>query len=454
MSHVQNKILIVEDEPDLLEIVALFFTENYTLEVLKTSNPAEGLSLIEKYKDELQAIICDFNMPKINGDKIFTRWKELKPESWFILMTSDSPQDRQSILSHKFSVHLKKPFSEKEFVNLLKNIISDQNQLQEQSHLPISIETLLRIGKVSHPLFVKIGDDKYIKMINSGSVFDQQEYDRYKSKNINHLQVEKNYFKNYVEQFQKDIQGQLEARFGNNEQSKTKISAEVLDFTNQTLKTFGWSNETNQLLKQNIELVQKVAQNTKEISQFFKLGDKSIESDYLNQHAILISCLCTAFSKEYNFKFKNASELLTLAAFFHDISLSEHLVKNEKIFIKAIQHNSKVNKEELEIVKNHVLDSLAILSKWKECPVEVLNIIKKHHKSLDGKGFPVEYKGNDFNELESCFILAEDLVEVYLQKKSKALVIKHLQEKEKLYSQPPFQDFYKISLKWFSDANT
>lgn len=61
--EIKEKILTVDDDPDILDVLKLTLGEQY--EVFQANNGKEGLNLVQNKKPDL--IICDYMMPVMNG---------------------------------------------------------------------------------------------------------------------------------------------------------------------------------------------------------------------------------------------------------------------------------------------------------------------------------------------------------------------------------------------------
>jgi response regulator RpfG family c-di-GMP phosphodiesterase len=142
-----------------------------------------------------------------------------------------------------------------------------------------------------------------------------------------------------------------------------------------------------------------------------------------------------------------------MAAFFHDIFMDSYIIKNEVRFIKAMKLNMQNNKKEISIIKNHPTDVRLALMDWHDCPPEVINIVLHHHELPNGDGFPDGLKANQIDELTACFIMAEELVELYLNKKAKGLVLKYFELMDSEYRKEPFKPFYQIIVNWLTNKN-
>ena len=82
MNH--HTILMVDDEPNILEALKRIFQKNYTL--LTASSAKEGLEYLTKNK-EIALIICDQRMPEMTGIEMLEKSRFLCPAAVRILLT-------------------------------------------------------------------------------------------------------------------------------------------------------------------------------------------------------------------------------------------------------------------------------------------------------------------------------------------------------------------------------
>jgi DNA-binding response OmpR family regulator len=115
----QTKILIVDDEPDLVSTVQyrLKFAE---CEVVTACNGQEGLAKAAAEMPDL--ILLDTNMPVMNGHEMLERLRgetTLKDIPVIMLTARCEPQDIATASSHGISDYVTKPF---DFAQLMEKI--------------------------------------------------------------------------------------------------------------------------------------------------------------------------------------------------------------------------------------------------------------------------------------------------------------------------------------------
>jgi DNA-binding response OmpR family regulator/DNA-binding CsgD family transcriptional regulator len=129
MENFKNKILIIEDEEDLMEEIKIILQrENF--EVLKASDGNEGIKLARQYKPDL--ILCDILMPETDGFEVLQELKESSPPilTPFIFITALAEKKNfRKGMEYGADDYLTKPFTR---IELLKAVNS---QLKKYSEL-------------------------------------------------------------------------------------------------------------------------------------------------------------------------------------------------------------------------------------------------------------------------------------------------------------------------------
>ena len=119
------KILIVDDEPDLVSTVEyrLKFAD---CEVVTAANGQEGLERARAEKPDL--ILLDTNMPVMNGHEMLERLRadaELKHIPVLMLTARCEPQDIAAASAHGVTDYVTKPFDFAELMAKIQAALKD-----------------------------------------------------------------------------------------------------------------------------------------------------------------------------------------------------------------------------------------------------------------------------------------------------------------------------------------
>jgi DNA-binding response OmpR family regulator len=104
----KSKILVVDDEPSVAEILTEFFTSK-GYEVISASGGLEGLSKAEKHRPDV--ILLDVRMPDLDGITVLRRIREVNPCVGILMMSgnSDTEAAKESLQLGAFD-YILKPF--------------------------------------------------------------------------------------------------------------------------------------------------------------------------------------------------------------------------------------------------------------------------------------------------------------------------------------------------------
>ena len=118
-------ILIVEDDPDILEL-GFYMLESLGYQVLATDSPKEALRLAEEHTSEIDLLITDVVMPGMNGKELALRLLSLRPELKLLYMSGYTAD----VIAHHGvldeGVHfLQKPFTSKQLSTKIKKVLDE-----------------------------------------------------------------------------------------------------------------------------------------------------------------------------------------------------------------------------------------------------------------------------------------------------------------------------------------
>ncbi|MFV1950496.1 MAG: response regulator, partial [Nitrospinota bacterium] len=139
---INNKILIIDDEPFMINAIRRNLKRDNYYEVLSAKNGKEGLELYYDVKPIL--ILLDLNMPIMNGIEFLEHLK-LSPSdlcSVIVLTGHGDDKDMKKCFDLGVSAFLRKPFNVYELRGLVRHVIAlkqTQEALNEQREKFISV---------------------------------------------------------------------------------------------------------------------------------------------------------------------------------------------------------------------------------------------------------------------------------------------------------------------------
>lgn len=145
----QQKVLIVEDETKIREIVKIYL-ERDGFSVYEASTGLEGLEVFQEVEPDL--VILDLMLPELSGEEVCSAIRS-KWETPIIMLTAKTSEgDRIRGLQSGADDYVTKPFSPKELVARV-NAVLRRNWGREIQELT-SQDGLIRVNEAKHEITV------------------------------------------------------------------------------------------------------------------------------------------------------------------------------------------------------------------------------------------------------------------------------------------------------------
>lgn len=160
------KILIVDDEPDLREVIILVIASCLKADFIEAGSGKEAISILESSEGHFNLIVSDFNMPNGNGSTLARYLSDQKKEIPFLLLSSDDRKKHEELISGHLRSYLQKPFKNDELRRSIESLLKDNNQihLEEQEYVPVSLSTLQRLTILMRPIYLLLGEKNILKL--------------------------------------------------------------------------------------------------------------------------------------------------------------------------------------------------------------------------------------------------------------------------------------------------
>ncbi len=116
-------ILLVDDEESIIEIIGMAL-KMLGYEVFIAKEGEEALRTYRSRKDQIALVILDMLMPKMSGEMVFNRLKEINP-GLKVLLTSgyNYGEEAAKIIERGGNGFIQKPFGVKELAQQIRAIL-------------------------------------------------------------------------------------------------------------------------------------------------------------------------------------------------------------------------------------------------------------------------------------------------------------------------------------------
>jgi putative nucleotidyltransferase with HDIG domain len=375
------KILIVDDEKDLLESIA-FQLKHRGYQTATAENGKIGIEQFEEFAPSL--IISDIRMPKMDGVTFLQEIKKKNPEFPFILMTGFAEiLETKSAYELGADGFLAKPFSMKEMNELIENLLSgkDQDQLTDTSlYHPLNIKDFLLGSKISFPIYARLSDEKFIKIAHKGEDLNQSRIEDYIKKGVHELYLLKTDYKAYVDTLKK-----MTAVVQTNRVSLTQnTKVQVLKAANSVVMDDVFSKDLDsEVFDEGKEMFESTLNVATEMSELFDIiTSLSKKAEKLYAHSVCVSMFTMMLLKKMGWISPANKTNAGLGAMFHDIgkkALPDWLLEKKLI---------DLNYEERKQLEQHTVLGAQTLQQVGGVTDEIIKIALQHHETCLGTGYP------------------------------------------------------------------
>jgi two-component system, NtrC family, response regulator PilR len=126
-----STILIVDDEPNIIEILEIVFLDE-GLDVLKASSGHEALAILRE--KEVDVAISDIKMPDFSGVELLREARQIAPDTIFIMITAfASTETALEALQHGAYDYITKPFKMEDLKTVIHHALDKKRSLKPRA---------------------------------------------------------------------------------------------------------------------------------------------------------------------------------------------------------------------------------------------------------------------------------------------------------------------------------
>ncbi|MFZ4715250.1 MAG: HD domain-containing phosphohydrolase [Bacteriovoracaceae bacterium] len=433
------KILLVADDLEFAEALkADEKCKSFVLQIATTFEDA--LSIVENGVTKFNCIFINPKLSEGSGAHLIGLC-HAKQTSVPIYLILDSLKQLGDELTEKdvgIQGLLKSP---EEIVAIAKIIETGMNQFDFQKAIAVSksvqdpIEessegTLVGIlavnflsgSKSFFDVFVKIGNSKFIKILDAGEGFEASRLNRYLEKGLEYLYIKKEAQKYYL-----DFCDKLTTKILKSDKVSSQVK--VAQTLNQGHEVMGFLQH-NELDSDSIQYAINFSNNVTSLLKTVGEKDKSVKAFLQNiatfEHCAGGAIIAGLLARKLDFGHDECINVLGIAATLHDIGLykinnvfdnfeSEHAYYNEEELELELKNPGLVESRRRILLKayhDHPLKGAELVQKIAGINPLVPQIIAQHHERNNGTGFPGLVKSQMVNSLSQLIGVADEFTKV------------------------------------------
>ena len=395
-------ILVVEDEVEIREFLEMAISAAFPLKVILAHSGNEALRIIRE-KGNPEIIISDFRMP--DGDGLFL-YQSLQIQNLnipFVICSANSTVELQQLFPQALGF-VEKPKIISSVIKHIERVVARSRPQIE--YVPLRISFLQRLGQLNFDLYMKLSEDKYIKVLNSDETFLQEDAARFSAKKLDYLYLHRDDCLKCIKVFEDNLNSLTVAQAG--DQDGIALSMDSLEMVERIAFNFGWTQEMVSLAQKSVLLSIKVLGQNYNIFRLLQERMKNSTSNY-SRHVTLQSMLTCLFCQHLGWVSESTQLKMGMASLMHDIAVDEKYYEDIQMW-DQMAGNKRDKSPEFMKYRSHPIEAVNVLHHLSSLPPDVDQIILQHHESKDGSGFPRGLTAQRISPLSSLFIITEDLV--------------------------------------------
>lgn len=390
-------ILLVDDNDLFREAIQKLLSEKgHTVTASRSGKLADE---IQKKNSAIDLVICDIRIPDLDGRDLTRRIRSRSKVPVILITGFGEITETLDAFEIGANAFLAKPFQSKDLFETIDNCLAKGEALTEPaSYCRLSIEDFSNGRQIQYPIFVRLSDDKFVRIAHNGEDISGERIQFLRGKGVNFLYLKTPDFRQYVGQ-------QFDAPAGNRLDSVTRVKKlELLKHCAETLDTEvrvgGLDEEEYQAAKAFVEATIDVLSDN--VTAVDLLETLRTHTDHLLRHSLGVSLYSVMMAQELRWNLPQNRYKVALGGLLHDIGekeISPEMLKRTR---------KEWSLSDVRHYESHPLRGLAILESLSGIPPEVREIVKQHHEHSLPRGVPTGVKKSSIHPMSKLITVADE----------------------------------------------
>lgn len=422
-------LAVLDNDEPFLDSFKSLNSSHFRVELAANSKDAQAL-LADQSKPILATCVSE-QLCSPCGLPIIRFAKSMRPAMpVYYLETSEKSLLGDEELQHLHIERcLKKPINAQQLVDqifpvsasfnftLANEIASQENSkidsaltLKEGGMYPIATRSFLCGSKSFFDVYVRMKEDKFVKILKANEEFDRDRIMQYMKKGVQFFYIRKEAQQLYL-QYSESLTAKL---LSSKTVSAEVKSAHVLGLGKQTmdfLKSTGINDDTLQNAKRLASYTNQLVddlrpKNSPELSKF-------LQNAAMCEHGTGVVLLVSLMVPHLGYNDPKLIDVICLSAYLHDIGLinaPEAWLKEDILSMTA---------EEQQNFEQHPLQGAIMLKKIRTLNPLVCQVVSQHHERRTRKGFPLKLGSGAITPVSELIGIADTFQQILLWSQAK-----------------------------------
>ncbi len=413
--------LVVSTSPYMRGILKFVLETLLHTEVTELESEEKALSFLKNLESVPSMIVYDYTPNAYLLEDFVGYLKEHSKLVRIVVLVDKIREEGKEILKDQHQMLLMdESHLPGNLVEESKHLFSGSPYLNEEAYCRIDINFLSILDGINKNLFIKIGADRYIKISHEDDDTNILDIQKYKSKGINYLYLNRETALWVINQIQNQIDIFLKAnnfRFvlrGASDTPEKRFENKILRIDDEV----HIDKDFKESIDKAVERIRAAVEKESKIEDYLKaLKEKQDQYALFTQKMNLTSLISCVLAKQLDWISKTTMDKLVYASVLSDITLA---VRPELLKIQNLHEFEKIKhtltEEDQKIFLSHPKDAGNLIKRYfTSAPPDTDALAYQHHESPDGSGFPQGMRAERISPLSALFIVATDFSFYFLK---------------------------------------
>jgi response regulator RpfG family c-di-GMP phosphodiesterase len=273
--------------------------------------------------------------------------------------------------------------------------------LEDSKFVTIQAEHFLSGSICYFDVYIRLGSDKYVKLLKSGDAFNYERISNYLKKGVKLFYIKKEAQEQYVaylNQIASGITGLKKVAI----ETKTNF---VLNHGDELLHYFKDQGVT----ETNLQYASQHIQNVQSLVKTMNLGQKAVFNGFLKDvaaydHGVGVSLIAGMLLPSLDITSTNTIETVGIPALFHDIGLFQLSFTSEE--------EEDIPEDQKEKFRSHPIVGAELLKQIRGVSPAMMQGIAQHHERRNKKGYPYKIGPGSLSKIAEIIGLSDEFYRI------------------------------------------
>jgi putative nucleotidyltransferase with HDIG domain len=426
------KILLVEDDDGFREVLKSVLDKRYKVTTAVNGRQAKEYMTLEDFS----LVISDVQMPYLSGTELL-EWIRASRKATRVILCTGFAQILETKTAADLGADdfLAKPFSALELIEKIEKFRTTENSNGpsadakptsvdlDSQFCKVPIEDFISEKNTEYGVFIRISNEKYIKVAHQGGKLDEDRVKHFKDKGIHFLYIKKEDFDKLVG-FAIFVNNAIVQSDAVATEKKIRFMRYTGELIMEHVFVKGMDQkaflEAKDFLNSTLDII------SKDQNVFSILNTLNQHTDYLYVHSLAVANFAYMVAKSMGYT--NAPILFKIAmgGLLHDVGKKEF----SKEFIMKPRH--QWSSAEIQLYESHPIRGKEILESMANIPTEVVTIAYEHHENNIGQGFPRKLDRKRINPLAQIVSVANIFAEYVIKRQENQVILSPMEALQKI----------------------